>query len=112
MVSAILDSGNRGGMLIPESLAVRLPAQMSEDRCRRIRTLFTDHDAVPGKISGSLKIGRYHLPQLDFLANCGLPEVNLGARVLQRFVLCFDPSSDRVRLDPVDPGRWRPLAGG
>lgn len=99
-VHAVIDTGFRGYMRLPESAISMEEEDLWMGRSTTIAGLAIKRYAP---LAGPLQLGgfRLHLP-VQAIAGIEEGAPLIGTRILRRFRLTFDQQSRRIRLDPLD----------
>lgn len=97
-VPADLDSGSMGGFTLPASLAGRIALLQPPAEVGRVRTVSQEVPVLEARSTETVHLGRFLFtqPLLELIA--GLPQANVGSRVLRNFAVTFDARGRRVRL--------------
>jgi predicted aspartyl protease len=98
-MEAHLDSGAAAGLSLPTRLAERLPLDgKPADSGKKARSIRGDFPVFEGKLKGRLSFGQYAVvdPTLEF--SDVVQHANLGARLLERFVLTLDVKNRKFEL--------------
>lgn len=97
-VAADIDSGSMGWLMVPESVAERLPLDSEPRVIGRARTSFNEFEIKAAKLVGAVRVGRHtvHNPQLEFADI--FPRGNVGGQFLSQFAVTFDQKNNRVRF--------------
>ena len=99
-----LDSGSPGGVMLPMKYAAELPLAAPPVEVGRARTVAGSFPVQSATINGTIEIGEYalDLKEVRFSDLRPGPEPgigNVGARVLQGFVVTFDSKNRRMKLE-------------
>lgn len=99
-VDASIDSGNIGGILLPLSLADRIPLAAPLTRAGRVASAFNQFDLFRSELDGNVQIGEATIarPILFFSDLVRLP--NIGRDVFRSFAVTFDQANMRVQFQP------------
>ena len=99
-VDASIDSGNIGGILLPFSLADRVPLRAPLSRAGRVASAFNQFDLFRSELDGNVHIGEATIarPVVFFSDLVRLP--NIGRDVIRSFALTFDQPNMRVQFRP------------
>lgn len=97
-VSAHIDSGSMGWVLVPESVADQVEFVTEPQVIGRASTSFNSFDIKQGPLKGAVSVGRHRMenPPLDFAEI--FPTANLGGQFLGHFAITFDQRNGRVRF--------------
>lgn len=98
-LSAIIDSGSQGEILLPLSYSKQLKLRAAPRVVGRMHTLFGEFDLLRARLDGSVWIGRHELSRPDLMFCEHFSEANLGRGVLRHFRVTFDQRNRRVRLE-------------
>ena len=98
-----IDSGNMGGIMLPLSMADRLPLKSPPRIVGRARTISSSFDIHSATLNGTLSFAgqTFEDPQLNFNDHL-LNAANLGRTALEPFVLTIDQVNQRLRFDRPD----------
>ncbi|MEE8153548.1 MAG: aspartyl protease family protein [Phycisphaerales bacterium] len=98
-----IDSGNMGGIMLPLSMAERLPLKSPPRIVGRARTISSSFDIHSATLDGTLSFAgqTFEDPQLNFNDHL-LNAANLGRTALEPFVLTIDQINQRLRFDRPD----------
>ncbi len=96
-VEAQLDSGG-GGLVIPESLAVRLKYEIDPVVYALGRSVSTRFQLKTAKLASDVKIGRYTFTHPVVEIHPAFPLVNFGSPPMQIFAITFDQKNRLVRF--------------
>ena len=113
-VDADLDAGSMGGFSLPESLASKLKLASEPRVVGHARTLSSSFDIKAADLDGEIALGGYKFSRPTVEFQPAFPVANVGSRVLRAFVLTFDQTNRRVRLERAagegaPRGRSRPM---
>jgi hypothetical protein len=97
-VDADVDAGAMGGFSLPAALADSLPLAAPPTVVGRAQTVTNTFEIKGAELRGEVALGdqRFTNPQVTFQPL--FPMANVGARVLQDFVVTFDEKHQRMRL--------------
>jgi hypothetical protein len=100
VIDADVDSGSRGAVTLPLSLAPTLPLAAAPVEAGRARTVSNTLVLYEAALKGSVFLGQNELPNptLQFAEQFRIG--NVGAQVLRKFVVTFDQRQGLVRLEP------------
>ena len=100
-----IDSGNMGGIMLPLSMAERLPLKSPPRIVGRARTISSSFDIHSASLDGTLSFAgqTFENPQLNFNDHL-LNAANLGRTALEPFVLTIDQINQRLRFDRPETG--------
>ncbi|MFN0136392.1 MAG: aspartyl protease family protein [Phycisphaerae bacterium] len=102
-ITALLDTGAQGYVLVPGSLAEKLkfaaaPVVRGRENGSELRSATLD---------GSLRIGEFDFPKPELMIADRLNQVIIGVRMLSSLSVTYDQKNDRARFDrPVAPKRF------
>lgn len=98
-----IDSRHMGTLMVPGRVAKKLELGAEPVVVGRARTVVGEFEIKKASLAGSLKIGRHRIPEPNVAFAKIFPRANIGARVLEQFVITFDQKNRRVRfLRPTD----------
>lgn len=97
---ASLDSGSGGGLILPRSMAGRLPLKGPLRSAGKVASLLGSFDLFQAELSGDLKIGTFTFPQPVLLFSDLVEIPNLGRTIIRTFALTFDQRNRRVLFTP------------
>jgi hypothetical protein len=97
-VETRIDSGNVGGILMPLSLANKLPLAGPLQKAGRVASALNEFDLFRAELDGDVQIGDVTIagPTLFFSDLVQTP--NLGRNVLRSFAITFDQAHQRVQF--------------
>lgn len=98
-VQAVLDSGSEADLLVPLSMADKLPLDGPPVRSGRMRTLFGEFDLLTAHLKGRVNLGGIELVDPELTFSDHFTEVNVGGKFLSRFRVTFDPARGRVQFE-------------
>lgn len=101
-IEAHLDSGSGAGLSLPTKVAEKLTLDGKPvDTGKKARSVSGDFPVFEGKLKGKLSFGQFSIdnPTIDF--SDVVQRGNIGARILERFVLTLDVKNRRFQL--VEP---------
>jgi predicted aspartyl protease len=100
---AVLDTGNNKALLLPLSLAAKLPLQAQPQQIGSAVSAGGQQPLYRAKLKGSVRIGPLVLdqPEVEFIAG-GIP--NVGLPVARQLVVVFDPADARSWIMGVASG--------
>jgi predicted aspartyl protease len=98
-VEALVDSGSDGELILPLSLAAKLPLESPPRPAGRMATLFNIVHLFKARLAGDVRIGSHeiHRPMLTFADH--FEQANLGRGLLKLFRVTLDQTSGRVRFE-------------
>ncbi len=101
-----IDSGNMGGIMLPLSIADRLPLKSPPRIIGQARTISSTFDIHSATLDGTLSFAgqTFEDPQLNFNDHL-LNAANLGRTALEPFVLTIDQINRRLRFDRPEKGQ-------
>lgn len=99
-VDAHVDSGSGRGLMLPGSLAAKLPLGGPLEELAKAKTVDGEWPIRRAPLDGSVRIGRFTLdsPSIDFME--GAPIGNIGYGILKDYRLTVDRKNLRFRLEP------------
>jgi len=99
-VDAHVDSGSGRGLMLPGSLAAKLPLGGPLEELAKAKTVDGEWPIRRAPLDGQVRIGRFTLdkPQVDFME--GAPIGNIGYEILKDYRLTVDRKNLRFRLEP------------
>jgi len=102
-IAGHIDSGNMGGIMLPLSMADRIPLKSPPRVVGRARTVSSSFDIHSAVLDGTLSFAgqTFEDPQLNFNDHL-LSVANLGRTALEPFVLTIDQINQRLRFDRPD----------
>lgn len=98
-LSAIIDSGSQGEILLPLRYAKQLKLKEPPRIVGRMHTLFGEFDLLRARLNGSVWIGKHEVVGPDLMFSEHFSEANLGRGVLRHFRVTFDQRNHRIRLE-------------
>jgi hypothetical protein len=103
-LTAALDSGGAGEIILPPALAEKLPLVNPPEAAGTIENLFGDSwELLRARLDGTVRIGAFVFENPVLLFSEWPEGVNIGREILNGFVLTFDQKNRRVRLERVKP---------
>lgn len=99
MIETHLDSGSGGGLSLPTKIAEKLPLDGKPvETGKKARSVSGEFPVFEGKLKGELKFGQFTFenPTIDF--SDVVQRGNIGARILQRFVITLDVKNRRFQM--------------
>ena len=93
---ASLDSGSGGGVILPRSMAERLPLKGPLRSGGKVASSLGSFDLFQGELSGDLKIGTFTFPQPVLFFSDLVTIPNLGRNIIRTFAVTFDQRNRRV----------------
>lgn len=99
-VDAHVDSGSGRGLMLPGSLATKLPLAGPLEEQKKAKTVDGEWAIHRAPLDGKVRIGRFTLdrPPIDFME--GAPIGNIGYEILKDYRLTVDRKNLRFRLEP------------
>jgi membrane-associated protease RseP (regulator of RpoE activity) len=103
-MSAHIDTGSPGGIMLPLSVASSLPLVSPPVVVGRGKTVNASFDIYSATLDGMAEIGPFRLerPEIHFVE--GAPVGNIGNGFLSNYVVTIDPAGRRMRLEESTPG--------
>jgi hypothetical protein len=98
-IEAHLDSGSGAGLSLPTKTALKLTLEGKPiDTGKKARSVSGDFPIFEGKLKGKLSFGQFSFtdPTIDF--SDVVQRGNLGARILERFVITLDVKNRRFQM--------------
>ena len=95
---AHIDTGAMIGISVPDSLAKSLAFLEPPQPVGQARTVAGPFTITSARLRGDVSIGMHRLEQPELVIAGPMRNVNLGSRALDRFVLTFDQTEQRVRV--------------
>jgi predicted aspartyl protease len=98
IVKAHIDSGNTGEIVLPTSLAEKLPLAAEPVTVGRAKTVSNEFEIKQAPLNGTVWFGRFEIqkPLINFAEI--FRQSNIGSRTLSAFSLTFDQKNKRVKL--------------
>jgi hypothetical protein len=100
VVDASIDSGNIGGILLPLSLAERIPLRAPISRTGRVASVFNQFDLFRSELNGNVHIGEATIARPVLFFSDLVRRPNIGRDVIRSFALTFDQTNMRVQFQP------------
>jgi hypothetical protein len=97
-IDADVDAGAMGGFSLPAALADSLPLAGPPRVVGRARTVTNTFEIKAADLKGEIALGNQTFPNPTVAFQPLFPMANVGARVLQDFVVTFDEKHQRMRL--------------
>lgn len=99
-VDAHVDSGSGHGLMLPGTLAAKLPLGGPLEEGKKAKTVDGEWAIHRAPLAGQVRIGRFTLdrPQIDFMD--GAPIGNIGYEILKDYRFTVDRKNLRFRLEP------------
>lgn len=97
-IDADVDAGAMGGFSLPASLADSLPLAAPPKVVGRARTVTNTFEIKGAELRGEVALGDQTFTNPSVTFQPLFPMANVGARVLQDFVVTFDETHQRMRL--------------
>lgn len=94
-----VDSGAARGLVLPGSLASRLPLAGKPVEVESLRTVDGETTVLAAKLNGTMKLGRFAFENLDLNFTERAPIGNIGYPILKRFSVTLDWKNHRIRLE-------------
>lgn len=93
--TAHIDTGAPGGLTFPYAMASQLPLKAAPALSGHARFVDGVHDRYRGQINGVVRVGPLTLtdPEVEFID--GLPDLNIGMRLLTQMTITLDPAEQR-----------------
>lgn len=97
-VDTQIDSGNVGGILMPPSLANKLPLAGPLQKAGRVASALNEFDLFRAELDGDLQIGDVTIARPTLFFSDLVQTPNLGRNVLRSFAITFDQAHQRVQF--------------
>jgi hypothetical protein len=97
-IDCVLDTGSPGGLTLPAAYIDSLPLKHEPIEIARARTPDAEFAILAAPLEGEVLIGRHRLANPEVRFSHAHPHGEIGQRILDRFVVTFDPATHRVRL--------------
>ncbi len=97
---ASIDSGNIGGILLPLSLANRIPLRAPLSRAGRVASAFNQFELFRSELDGNVHIGEATIARPVLFFSDLVRRPNIGRDVIRSFALTFDQANKRVQFQP------------
>jgi hypothetical protein len=97
-LDASIDSGNIGGILLPLSLADRIPLRAPLSRTGRVASVFNQFDLFRSELDGNVHIGEATIARPVLFFSDLVRRPNIGRDVIRSFALTFDQANMRVQF--------------
>lgn len=98
VVSAWIDSGNRGTMLLPVAMAKQLPLAGEMAPAGKVGTVVREYDLFKARLAGDVTLGAVRIERPEVFFTEMVKEPNLGRGILQTLVTTFDTVHETVRF--------------
>jgi predicted aspartyl protease len=98
-LEAWIDTGGVGKILLPPSLAEKLPLRTPLRHAGKVATILNEVDLYRSELEGDLRIGNASLHNPILLFAEVLQSPNIGRDALHEFVITFDQRNKRVRFE-------------
>lgn len=99
-LDASIDTGNIGGILLPLSLADKVPIRVPLQRAGTVASAFNEFDLFRSELDGNVQIGEATIVTPTLFFSDLVQGPNLGRDVVRSFAVTFDQANMRVQFQP------------